>query len=159
MKWRMRLEIVEKESNTCLHKLFRRIGEQHGGSAKSNFSFQFVDDNKGITEIIHTKFGLEMRDKYTYTLCTKCFENQQHYKDTLRISEIKAYEERLYALCVCYMFFLMLKENSNITASKGKAIPLQAWTGPESFRTLRPPVFNITASRTLKFYEVGNLVM
>jgi uncharacterized protein YjhX (UPF0386 family) len=42
-------------------------------------------------------------------------------KDTLRIFEIAVYEKRSYALWVCVMFFLKLKENSNITASKGKA--------------------------------------
>jgi hypothetical protein len=57
------------------------------------------------------------------------------------------------------MFFIKLKENSNITASKGKAIPLQVWTGPDGSRRLWLPDFSITASRSLKFYEVGNLVL
>jgi hypothetical protein len=78
-------------------------------------------------------------------------------KDTLRISEITAYEKRSYALCVCDVFFLKLKENSNVTANKGKANPLQAWTGPEGSSRLRLSDFNITA-RSLKFIEGENFV-
>ena len=29
---------------------------------------------------MHTTFGLEMRDKHTYKLCTKCSGNQQYFK-------------------------------------------------------------------------------
>ena len=69
-----------KECNTCLHNIFRRVEEQYCGRTKSNFSFQFSDDKRGITEVMHTTFGLEIRDKHTYKLCTKCFENQEHFK-------------------------------------------------------------------------------
>jgi hypothetical protein len=80
MKWHIRLEIVGKEVTLVYITFFRRVEEQHGGSAKYNFNFQFIDDNAGITKVIHTKFGLEIRDKRTYTLRTKCFENQGHFK-------------------------------------------------------------------------------
>ena len=78
MKWHMRLQIVEKNVTLVYITFFRRVEEQHCGSAKS--SFQFNDDNKGITEVMHTTFGLEMRDKHAYELWAKCFENQQHFK-------------------------------------------------------------------------------
>jgi hypothetical protein len=55
------------------------------------------------------------------------------------------------------MFFLTSKENGYISASR--AIPLQAWTGPEGSRRLRLPDFNITASRAPKVFEAGNLVV
>jgi hypothetical protein len=80
-------------------------------------------------------------------------------KDTFRISEITAYDKRSCAPCVCDMFFLKLKETTNITASKGKANPLQSWTGPKGSWRLRLPDFNITGGRSLKVYEVENLVL
>ena len=39
--------------------------------------------------------------------------------------------------------FILLKER-NVKCSKGKAIPLQAWTGPEGSRRLRFPDFKIS---------------
>ena len=58
----------------------RRVEEQQCGRAKSNFNFQFNDDNRGITEVMHTTFGLEIRYEHTYKLCAKCFVIQQHFK-------------------------------------------------------------------------------
>ena len=51
-------------------------------------------------------------------------------------------------------FFLELSEDGDVisetcrrveTSVKGKAVPLQAWTGPEGSRTLRFPDFVTTA--------------
>ena len=47
--------------------------------------------------------------------------------------------------------FLILRRNERdiaimyIGKAKGKAVPLQAWTGPEGSRKLRPPDFVTTA--------------
>jgi hypothetical protein len=38
-------------------------------------------------------------------------------------------------------------ENLCFLASKGKALPLQAWTGPESSRSLKHPDFKTISTR------------
>jgi hypothetical protein len=71
--------MVEENVTLGYITAFRRVEEQHCGSAKSNCSFQFNYDNKVITEVMYATYGLEIHGKPTVTLCTKYFENQ-HFK-------------------------------------------------------------------------------
>jgi len=48
------------------------------------------------------------------------------------------------------------RENSAQFQGAGKAIPLQAWTGPEGSRRLRLPGGRLSALRTGRLYTAGN---
>jgi hypothetical protein len=51
-----------------------------------------------------------------------------------------------YLLDLGYKYYRMVvKYQSYITKSKGKAVPLQAWSGPEGSRNLRFPDYMTTA--------------
>ena len=47
--------------------------------------------------------------------------------------------------------FQLLHESTGITTKKGKALPLQAWSGPEGSRKLRFPAFMTMAQDGGKF--------
>jgi len=55
--------------------------------------------------------------------------------------------EQFLVLSVRWPFYLYLRNVKNLNEVKGKAIPLQAWTGPEGSRRLRFPDFKTIGTR------------
>jgi hypothetical protein len=63
-------------------------------------------------------------------------------------------------MCVCWYYRITLYGMINITFEKGKAIPLQAWTGPEAptFQDSRnTKVASLSALRAGRIYFPGNI--
>jgi small-conductance mechanosensitive channel len=91
---------------------------------------------------LHCKFVSEITQEMCWKLSKYyvyfCFFNQ---RTKLGKTQIAVLQTRLRIL-ICFIYIIMLLTSVCI---KGKAFPLQAWSGPEGSRKLRFPDFMTTA--------------
>ena len=121
-----------------------------------NHSFRFVYD---------TVFS----NKSTYTCIYICKLRGSKKQNFLKVWHPRCVRSVIQScsvcvcVCVCVYIYIYIyiyihsREHNNITISKGKAVPLQAWTGPEVSRKLRLPDFVTTAQDGGKVVSLTHL--